>query len=245
MTSFKAMALGLVALTMATVCGGCRPQPPSADESVQTIDGSQVRRAEIERVVPRIMKKYGVAGLSCAVLNDSRLVYAKTFGHKDRQAGTPAGEDTVFGAASFSKPVFAYIAARLAADGVIDLDTPLHEVLAEPLGEYPKYTDLAADERHRAITARRVLSHSSGLPNWRFLNPSGRLELMFDPGERFSYSGEGIVLLQTVRSWLRSSQSLRSDRTSRGRWRKFQSFRSPRERGVQTCRSVAARRFSS
>ena len=196
MASPKAASFTLAVLMAISVCGGCQPLP--VDQSIQTIDGTRAAFDEIERVVPRIMEKFGVAGLSCAVLNDSQLVYAKTFGYKDRQAGTLAGEDTIFGGASFSKPVFGYIVARLAADGVIDLDTPLHEVLAKPLGEYPKYVDLAADERHRAITARTVLSHSTGLPNWRFHNPSGRLELMFDPGERFSYSGEGIFLLQTV-----------------------------------------------
>jgi CubicO group peptidase (beta-lactamase class C family) len=43
-----------------------------------------------------------------------------------------------------------------------------------------------------------VLSHTTGFPNWRFLTEDGRLRIMFDPGSRYSYSGEGIDLLQMV-----------------------------------------------
>lgn len=64
--------------------------------------------------------------------------------------------------------------------------------------DYPAYADLEGDERYRQITARMVLSHSTGFPNWRFLEPDGRLKILFSPGARHSYSGEGIALLQMV-----------------------------------------------
>jgi D-alanyl-D-alanine-carboxypeptidase/D-alanyl-D-alanine-endopeptidase len=86
----------------------------------------------------------------------------------------------------------------LAEEGVINLDKPLHEYLARPLYEYPAYADLKGDGRYEQITARMVLSHSTGFPNWRFLEPDGRLKFVFSPGERHSYSGEGIALLQMV-----------------------------------------------
>jgi CubicO group peptidase (beta-lactamase class C family) len=78
------------------------------------------------------------------------------------------------------------------------LDRPLYEYLDKPLYEYPAYADLAGDERYKQITARMALSHSTGFPNWRLLQPDGRLKFLFSPGERHSYSGEGIVLLQMV-----------------------------------------------
>jgi CubicO group peptidase (beta-lactamase class C family) len=80
----------------------------------------------------------------------------------------------------------------------IELDRPLVGYLPRPLAEYPAYSDLAGDERVAAITARLVLSHRSGLPNWRWQSRDGKLRLQSAPGERFQYSGEGYQLLQFV-----------------------------------------------
>src|SRR6185295_15686609 len=74
---------------------------------------------------------------------------------------------------------------KLVDAGKIDLDAPLSKYLP---GDYIE------DPRQSAITARRVLSHTSGLPNWR--PPGQPLKIHFAPGERFSYSGEGFVYLQ-------------------------------------------------
>jgi CubicO group peptidase (beta-lactamase class C family) len=93
---------------------------------------------------------------------------------------------TVFEAASLSKPVFAYAVLKLVDRGLIGLDVPLFQYV-------PGYAD---DPRIRTVTARQVLTHTSGLPNWR---PRGKpLVFAFDPGTRFSYSGEGFVYLQNV-----------------------------------------------
>jgi len=82
-----------------------------------------------------------------------------------------------------TKPVVAYAALKLADQGKLDLDAPLSRYLPAP------YID--GDARLEQITARRVLSHNSGFPNWR---PEGKpLVIHFTPGERFSYSGEGFV----------------------------------------------------
>ncbi|MEO7987364.1 MAG: serine hydrolase, partial [Gemmatimonadales bacterium] len=50
------------------------------------------------------------------------------------------------------------------------------------------------DERYKRITARMVLSHGTGLPNWG----GEQLMLRFDPGTAYGYSGEGFVFLQKV-----------------------------------------------
>jgi CubicO group peptidase (beta-lactamase class C family) len=97
-----------------------------------------------------------------------------------------------------SKPVFAYLVLRLADEGALDLDRPLHQYLGKPLPEYPDYADLAAEPRYRAITARMVLSHTTGFPNWRWQTKDKKLAILFDPGTRFSYSGEGYRYLQFV-----------------------------------------------
>jgi CubicO group peptidase (beta-lactamase class C family) len=100
----------------------------------------------------------------------------------------PVTDDTVFEAASLSKPVFAYAVLKLVDEGRLDLDKPLSNYLP---GDY----DGVKDPRLSQITARHVLSHTSGFPNWRQGAP---LKIHFTPGERFSYSGEGFVYLAKV-----------------------------------------------
>ena len=88
---------------------------------------------------------------------------------------------------SLTKQVVAYIAMRLVDQGKLDLDQPLASYLPHP--------DLD-DPRSRQVTARMVLSHTSGLPNWR--PDSGELVFNSDPGTRYGYSGEGYVWLGMV-----------------------------------------------
>jgi CubicO group peptidase (beta-lactamase class C family) len=99
-------------------------------------------------------------------------------------------DNTVFEAASLTKPVFAYAVLKLVDNGKLDLDTPLVKYLR---GRY----DVGDDPRLDQITARHVLSHTTGFPNWR---PRGdkNLKMYFTPGDRFSYSGEGFVYLSKV-----------------------------------------------
>jgi CubicO group peptidase (beta-lactamase class C family) len=77
---------------------------------------------------------------------------------------------------------------KLCERGVLDLDTPLTR--------YTSSRFLQGDSRFDLITARHVLSHTTGLPNWR--SKSQPLALAFTPGERWSYSGEGYSYLQSV-----------------------------------------------
>ena len=116
----------------------------------------------------------------------------------DREARRPVDERTVFRAASLGKPVFAYLVMRLVDEGVLDLDTPVVRYLPKPLSAYPAYAGLRDDARHERLTARLLLSHQSGFPNWRRVRPDGPIGFDANPGERFGYSGEGYRLLQTV-----------------------------------------------
>jgi CubicO group peptidase (beta-lactamase class C family) len=93
----------------------------------------------------------------------------------------------MFQAASLTKPVFAYAVLKLVTAGTLDLDRPLTEYLP---GSY----DVGGDARLAQITARHVLSHTTGFPNWR----SGALTIQLTPGSQFSYSGEGFVYLAKV-----------------------------------------------
>ncbi len=137
--------------------------------------------------LPRWMRLASVPGVSVAVLDRDRTT-TQGFGVTRAGGADAVNADTVFEAASLSKPVFAYLVLRLAAENVIDLDKPLGEYL--PL---PNPTDEAA----RPITARHVLSHTTGWRNWRVARDH-TLTADFTPGSRFGYSGEGYYFLQRV-----------------------------------------------
>jgi CubicO group peptidase (beta-lactamase class C family) len=144
------------------------------------------------------MKAAEVTGAGIAIFNNGRLAYLKAYGFRDTQKNLPLTVDSVMSAASFSKVAFGYLVMKLVDDGALDLDRPVYQYLPKPLPEYPRYADLANDERYKRITARMLLSHTSGFPNWRWFEDDRKLRMHFDPGSRFAYSGEGIDLLQLV-----------------------------------------------
>ena len=104
----------------------------------------------------------------------------------ERAGGPPVTHGTRFPAASLSKPVFAWAVRDLAKQGKLDLNRPLQD-----------YADLGLEGTTRKITAQHVLTHSTGLANWRF-QPNLPLASAFEPGTKWQYSGEGFVLLQRV-----------------------------------------------
>lgn len=147
--------------------------------------------ARLEGSIPRLLADGDVPGLSIALVRDGKLVWHHGFGVRNAVTKEPVTDDTVFEAASLSKPVFAYAVLKLVDNGKLDLDTPLNKYLP---GNY----DVGTDARINQITARRVLSHTTGFPNWRPQRDSPDLKIHFTPGERFSYSGEGFVYLARV-----------------------------------------------
>ncbi len=170
----------------------------SVRRAVTRLDGRTLSAQDVERTVERLMLAGRVPGLALAVLNGSEVVYLRGFGTARTAPRAPLRDTTVMYAASFTKSMFAYMVMQLVEEKVIVLDRPIAEYLPKPLPEYEKYADLAHDERWRRFTARMLLSHTSGLPNWRWFRPGEKLDIMFEPGERYSYSGEGINLLQFV-----------------------------------------------
>jgi CubicO group peptidase (beta-lactamase class C family) len=122
----------------------------------------------------------------------------KTYGLRSVEEKLPLEADTILYAASLTKLTFAYTVMQLVDEKKIDLDRPIATYLKKPLPEYPKYADLAADARWKSLTPRMLLNHTSGFPNFRFLNPDQKLDFKFDPGSRYAYSGEGFNLMQFV-----------------------------------------------
>ena len=149
-------------------------------------------RTKIENTLPALMSEWKVPGVAFAAIRDARVVSSTNMGVSNAVTGAPVTDATVFEAQSMSKPVFAYRVMKLHELGVLNLDTPL-----------TKYTPdvfVQNDPRLDLVTARRVLSHTTGLPNWRSKEDPLRFE--FTPGERWKYSGEGYHYLQSVVSRL-------------------------------------------
>ncbi len=162
------------------------------------LDGSTIPQSEIDQTVMRVMKGAEVPGVGLALLNDGKIVFLKGYGLRDKEKSLPFTVDTVMPGASLTKVAFAYLVLQLVDEGRLNLDKPVYQYLKKPLPEYSNYKDLADDPRYKLITARMLLSHTSGFPNWRWFEDNKKLQIHSEPGSRFAYSGEGIDLLQLV-----------------------------------------------
>jgi len=174
--------------------------PPTAAGGAvfHRLDGRPLQAAAIDAEANRLIAAAHIPGLALALIQDGRVAYAAAYGRRDVERNLPLTIDTVIYGASLTKPAFAYLCLQLAQEGRLDLDRPIGAYLKKPLPEYPAYADLAADPRWRRFTARMLLSHTSGLPNFRSVNDDGKLDIKFEPGSRFVYSGEGLRLMQFV-----------------------------------------------
>ncbi len=133
------------------------------------------------------MSAQKVPGVALAAIKSGKPALEAYYGISDSASNTAVSAGTVFEAASLTKTLFSCLTMRFVQDGLLALDEPL-------LPRAPHLAPLSADPRLNDITARHVLTHASGLPNW-----AGKpLGFKFTPGESFSYSGEGFFFLQKV-----------------------------------------------
>ena len=157
----------------------------------------------IDAEAARLMAATQAQGLAVAVIDAGQVVHVAAYG-KRNAAGEPLLTDTVMYGASLTKAVFGFAVMQQVERGKLALDRPLADYLDRPLPDYPRegkygpWLDLAGDERWRRLTARMLLTHSSGFANFAFLEPDRKLRMHFDPGTRYAYSGEGLILLQFV-----------------------------------------------
>jgi CubicO group peptidase (beta-lactamase class C family) len=166
-------------------------EKPAAERSEGTEEAVRLIQSEL----PSLLTQTFVPGATIALIEGGSVAWRGAFGSKNAATGEPMTLDTVFEAASLSKPVFAYGVMKLVGRGLLDLDKPLVEYIDEAslFEAYPPTRD--GDPRYKKITARHVLTHSTGFPNWFRGN---RMVINFDPGTRFSYSGEAYSFLAAV-----------------------------------------------
>lgn len=173
-------------LLVAAVSAGCASHAGSGDSDSNTLH---------ERL-QGLATRYGVCDVAAAVIRDRKVQSIEVA--QGCASQSPLTPDSVFEAASLSKPVFAYAVLQLVREGRMDLDAPVVKYLPEGYQHrFQPYrrdsqTDRVSDQRLQAVTVRMALNHTSGLPNWS----NGPLEFDFTPGDKWQYSGEGYVLLQ-------------------------------------------------
>ncbi len=158
------------------------------------------------------MKHYHVPGVSVAFIDHGQVAWTRAYGFADVAAKTPATPETLFQAASISKPVSALAMLRLAQDGKLKLDEDVNlklRVWRVPENEFTK---------EQKVTLRRIVSHSAGLtvhgfPGYasdetvpsivQILNgekPANTAPIRVDtvPGTLWRYSGGGYVVMQLL-----------------------------------------------
>ncbi|HTI68943.1 MAG TPA: serine hydrolase domain-containing protein [Candidatus Limnocylindria bacterium] len=135
---------------------------------------------------PYWLQATGTPGLAVALLEGGKTREVLCFGSTDAEGKSPVTEATVFQAASLSKQGLLYAALKTIEAGKLDLERPLAQYLDKPYG--------AEDPDLGRITARHVLTHTTGWPNW--LDQGKPVKRLHPPGEQWGYSGEGFIYLQ-------------------------------------------------
>jgi len=173
--------------------------------TIERLDGTELSKDSLTNKVNQLMTDAKISGLAVTVFNENKIAYKKTFGYKDQVKKEILNDSTNIYGGSFSKAVFGVLVMNLVEDGVIDLDTPLESYLPKKIYEYEAqtrwhddYSALKEDSLYHKITARMCLAHTTGFANWRWIETDYKLRVHDEPGNKFSYSGEGFVYLQVV-----------------------------------------------
>jgi len=218
-------------LWMISVLASVASSAAAQDTSAPATTGDMSQTAHIERVennfVPislsdnepplqlnlrKLMEIYNVPGLSIAVIDNFKIVWAKGYGVTEPGTTTPVTTRTLFQAGSISKPVAATGTLYLVEHGKLSLDEDVNRKLVSwkvPENEFTK------DQK---VTLRRIMSHSAGLtvhgfPGYAVDEPMPTLVQIFNgekpantkpirvdivPGTKSVYSGGGITIEQQL-----------------------------------------------
>ncbi|MBI4648393.1 MAG: beta-lactamase family protein [Bacteroidia bacterium] len=112
---------------------------------------------EMEKLITKLMKRYNVVGLSVALVDDNKIVWAKGFGYEDKAKFIPATKETVYRIGSISKLFTATAVMQLVEQSVINLDSAYKKYI-------PKFSIRTRFTEAPEITPRMLMIHHSGLP---------------------------------------------------------------------------------
>ena len=166
------------------------PYPDTIPAKGHLLEYARLDTQLMDQFVQTNLNYFEIPGAALAVIKNGEVVYHKSYGIKNSKSKEPVTDDTLFETGSITKAVFGFVVMRLYERGLIDLDKPLFD--------YLPYEDVAHDPRSKLITARHVLSHQTGFPNWAKRNKNGQFDLKFTPGSQYGYSGEGFEYLKMV-----------------------------------------------
>lgn len=138
--------------------------------------------------IEKLLIENNVPALGMGVIKNGKLSTIKIYGTLDTQ--TTAPYNTIFKVASLTKPIVALTTLKLIDNGLLDLDEPLYKYWIDP--------DIKNDDRAQKLTARLVLTHQTGFPNWRYMTDTKKLSFEFEPGTKHQYSGEGFEYLRNA-----------------------------------------------
>jgi CubicO group peptidase (beta-lactamase class C family) len=163
--------------------------------------GMQGRSPALRQAMADAAKKYKIPGMAVAWIERGRAPEVEVFGVRDVNSNAPITPNTIFEAGPLGEPLYAYAVLLLANEGRFNPAAPLPTISSLPyvrdldlLSASPA-TEPLSDPRFNQITASRVMSHTSGMPDWARNQP---LQLQLPPGQKWLYSSEGYLYLQTV-----------------------------------------------
>ena len=195
---------GLLALGLATMSPAMPPaqEASKSEAGLRPSEGVGVNPQLGQAALEQMAQGQRVCVVAVAVATIKSRVVTGTQVAKGCKSAQEPGVQPIFQVASLSKPVFAYAVIKLAQQGRINLDAPLMRYLPKGYDHvqnpgdntHSPLIDAVTVPELQSVTARMVLNHTSGLPNWS----RGPLTFDFQPGTRWQYSGEAYVLLQSV-----------------------------------------------
>ncbi len=165
------------------LCARQIPPPDLFSDRGLMFDFRESDQQRVDHFIETYQEYYDIPGISLALIKNGEVAYHKTYGVKSTKTNDPVDAETLFEAASITKPVFGFLVLRMAEKEIIDLDKPLFE--------YLPFDELEVTPEYKKMTARHVLTHRSGLPNWG-------IPLINTPGTKYGYSGEGFEYLKRV-----------------------------------------------
>lgn len=182
------------------VLSGCAA-PPMRPDSFARGDEAALQRY-VERVIAYEMREADVPGLSIALVDDQRVIWAQGFGYADQERKISATERTIYRVGSISKLFTVAAALQLAEQGRLNIDAPLRTYL-------PEFSIKQRLANAAPITLRDLMTHHAGLPRdvlkgFQTAEPAPIDSLLtelrddygaYAPGQTFYYSNVGVTLL--------------------------------------------------